>query len=240
MPGTSKALVNGARLVAPTIPGVIPFGMIYGVAAADVGLSWDASLAMSALIFAGAAQLATLQLLDSGASAVVIIATAAVINLRMAVYSASIAPHFRHVPATKRAFLSYFLVDQAYAVSIVHFTSPTHPSDEPKHLFFLGAGLILWVTWHFSVIAGAVLGAGIPPAWALDFTIPLCFMALLVPALTDRPMIVAAAVGGGVAVIAGGLPYNLGLGLGAACGIAAGTAYETATGFGDEEPLNDG
>ena len=75
-------------------------------------------------------------------------------------------------------------------------------------------------------LAGVLLGATIPASWSLDFAIPLVFLALLVPAIRDRPSAIAAAVGGLVALGANDVAYNLGLIIGAVSGIAAGVVAE--------------
>jgi predicted branched-subunit amino acid permease len=66
------------------------------------------------------------------------------------------------------------------------------------------------------------LGAQIPRDWSLDFTLPLTFIALGIPTLQDRPTLAAALVGGITAVVLAGLPYRLGLMIGALAGILAG------------------
>ena len=76
---------------------------------------------MSFIVFAGAAQLAAVQLIAGGGSAVVVILTALIINLRFVMYSASLAPHFRRLSARWKALLAYLLTNQAYAVAIPHF-----------------------------------------------------------------------------------------------------------------------
>lgn len=208
------------------IPGVAPFGVIAGLTAMATGLSAVQAMAMSITIFAGASQLATLQLLSQGAFPAVVILTALIINLRFAMYSASLAPHLYHLGPGWRLPLAYFLVDQNYALSISRFQY-THRGEDPYgHWFFLGGGATLWVTWQTSTAVGVFMGGGVPRDWALDFAIPLVFMAVLVPTLRQRAHIAAALTGGFVATLAGSLPYNLGLVVGALSGITAGVALE--------------
>ncbi|WP_455385092.1 AzlC family ABC transporter permease [Acidihalobacter prosperus] len=222
-----SAFSNGFLAIAPIIPGVIPFGMICGVTAVKAGLSPEVAMGMSVFIFAGASQLATVQLLAQGALPAVILFTALVINLRFAMYSASLAPHFQHLPKRWRWLIAYLLTDQGYAMSINHFLSDNPTAQARKHWFYFGTGVAMWGVWQPATIAGILLGATIPTSWSLDFAIPLTFMALLIPGLRDRPTLVAAVVGGSVAVLAAGLPFNLGLVLAAVSGIGAGLATET-------------
>ena len=210
--------------VAPLLPGIVPFGMVAGIASVEAGLRLVDAVAMSVVVFAGASQLAALELLGSDALLAVVVVTAVVINLRMLMYSASIAPYFRHLSAAWRAGLAYLLTDQAYALSIVRYR---RDDDVDRRAYYLAVGATLWATWQVATVAGYLLGTGIPPAWQLDFAVPLVFLALLVPAVEDRPSLVAAVGGGVVAVVGGGLPLNLGLLVGAAFGIGAGLIAET-------------
>lgn len=226
-PTRRNAFSAGFLAVVPIIPGVIPFGMICGVTGIKAGLSPDVVMGMSVLIFAGASQLATIQLLTAGALPLVILFTALVINLRFSMYSASLAPHFQHLPKRWRWPLAYLLTDQAYAMSINRYLNDESAIRDREHWFYLGIAITMWLVWQPATAAGIVLGAAIPPSWSLSFAIPLTFMALLVPGLRDRPSLVAAMVGGSVAVIAAHLPFNLGLILAALSGICAGVIAET-------------
>ena len=96
------------------------------------------------------------------------------------------------------------------------------------HWYVLGAGLGLWLTWQTSTAIGILLGAQIPSTWALDFTLALTFIALVVPALKDRPSLAAALSAGIVAVAAASWPYKMGLMAAALTGIIIGLWAETA------------
>jgi predicted branched-subunit amino acid permease len=84
----------------------------------------------------------------------------------------------------------------------------------------------LWGSWQLATIVGVALGAQIPESLGLEFAIPLVFLVLLIPVVQTRPGLVAAVVGGLVAVAASGAPYGLGLVIGALTGVAAGVAAE--------------
>ena len=88
--------------------------------------------------------------------------------------------------------------------------------------FDLGAAGSLWAGWQVATVVGAVAGASIPPDWGLNFAVPLTFIALLVPAITDRASFAAAVTGGVVATAVHALPWHLGLIVGAVSGIGAG------------------
>lgn len=219
-----SAFIDGVSGVLPLLVGVVPFGLIFGVTAAGSDVGGGLGYATSLIIFAGAAQLATVQLITDGAAAAVVIATALVINARHFMYSAALAPHFRELSPADRLLMPYVLTDQAFAVSISRYEAALDPAY--KRWFYVGAGMGLWTTWQLTTLIGVVLGATVPESWSLDFAIPLVFLALLVPTLRDRPSVVAAVVGGTVAVVANGVEYNLGLIIGALSGIAAGVIAE--------------
>src|SRR5665811_741940 len=220
----TSGLRDGALAVAPMMIGVIPFGLVFGVVAAGSSVGPLLGGASSVLIFAGAAQLATLQLIDAGSAAAVVVATALIINARHLMYSAALAPPFREFPTPTRFVLPYLMTDQVFAVSIVRYGEVSDPIY--KRWFFTGAGLTLWISWQISTIAGIVVGGQVPASWSLDFAIPLVFLVLLVPAIKSRPDVIAAVVGGSIAVAAYGAPYGLGLIIGALSGIAAGVVAQ--------------
>jgi predicted branched-subunit amino acid permease len=230
---TSRAATNrtgwrdGVIAVSPILVGVVPFGLVFGVAAADSVIGGGVGYASSIIVFAGAAQLATVDLMNAGAATLVVIATALIINARMLMYSAALAPTFKDFPPLSRLLLPYLLTDQAFAVSIARYADVADPVYR-RH-FYTGAAAALWVTWQITTIIGVAVGAQVPDSWSLDYAVPLMFLALLVPMLTTRPALVAAVVGGGIATIAHAAPYHTGLMIGALAGVAAGVAAERIT-----------
>lgn len=219
-----KLFWEGVRAELPILVGVAPFGMIYGALAQDAGLSRAASQAMSSIVFAGSSQFVTAQLVSDAAPGMVIVLTIAVVNLRHMLYSASLAPYLKDLSLKWKVLISYLLTDEAYAPSILKYRQA---SLQPySHWFIFGAGLALWSTWQLCTALGIFLGAVIPQAWPLDFALPLTFIAMVVPALKDRPMIAAAISAGVVALLAYSLPFKLGLILAALTGIVVGTFME--------------
>ena len=220
--------ISGVKAELPIMLGVIPFGMIYGVVAMGAGLPASVAQAMSSIVFAGSAQFVAAQLFGMGTPGLVIVLTAFVVNLRHMLYSASVAPYVKHLDAKWKCLLAYLLTDEAYAVVITRYNRDgAYPATPPnRHWYFLGAGLTLWSTWQASTAVGILLGTQIPSSWALDFTLALTFIALVVPALDDRPSVAAALAAGVIAVMTAGLPYKLGLMLAAIIGIVIGLALE--------------
>lgn len=209
----------------PILMGTIPFGLIYGVSARSFGIPTALAQAMSVIVFAGSAQFVVIQLINASVPAGIILLTACIINLRHALYSASVAPYLKQRGPLWRLLLPYLLTDEAYAVTITHYQQPD--ANAPKHWYFLGAGLILWVTWQAGTAAGLLLGAHIPASWSLDFTLPLTFIALVIPAIKKRADAITAGAAGLIAVLAAHLPFNSGLLVATFLGIALGLLTET-------------
>lgn len=217
----------GARAGIPIAVGVVPFGLVAGVAATDAEMGVAGAVAWSVGVFAGASQLAAIELLDSGASALVAAGAALLINLRFLMYSASLAPYLAPQSLGQRLGAAYPLTDQAFGLSIAAYTKRPLASGRERLRFYLGCAALMWTTWQTTTVIGAVAGSTVPESVPLDFSIPLVFLALLIPSVTDRPTVVAAAVAGIGTVLAGELGAgNAALVIGVTAGIAAGATVE--------------
>ncbi|MBC3191014.1 AzlC family ABC transporter permease [Pseudonocardia sp. C8] len=217
----------GSRDAVAVIVAYTPFGMALGATLAAGGVDPLVAWASSPLLFGGAAQLLAVQMLGSGASAPVVVAAALVVNARMLLYSASLAPHARDWPARWRWPAAYLLADPVYALAIARFGRPDGGGGPRARLaYYLGVGLTLWPAWQLITAAGTVLAGALPAAVPLELAGPLTFLLLLLPMLASRAAYGAAAVGAGVAVAASGLPLGLGVLAGAAAGTAAGAMLE--------------
>jgi predicted branched-subunit amino acid permease len=221
-----EAFFHGVRTLIPLTPGVIPFGLITGVMAIEMGMSPGMSMGMTLLFYSGSAQLVALQLLQNGALPVTVVVTALIINLRFIMYSASLAPYLHHLPRRWTWPVSYLLSDQSYALCTLKFSSGELGRFAPH--FYAGTAVAMWLTWQLSVFAGVYLGASIPEAWSLSFAVPLSFLALLVPGIRSAASLGAAVTGGLIAVSAIKLPYNLGLVTASIGGVIAGLLIENA------------
>lgn len=235
--GAGRSFLAGLRAILPVIAGMFPFALLAGAIPVREGISAAGAMGMSVIVFAGAAQLAAAQLIGGGAAPWIVVFTVAVMNLRFVMYSASLAPHLGETPTRWKALLSYLLTDQAYAVAITRFykedAEAGRDSEESgggkspakvrgKAGYYLGAALALWVMWQIGTASGIALGARVPEALALDFAIPLVFLALLFSATTDRASAAAALGAGAVALFGAELPLNLGLILAIFAGVAIG------------------
>jgi 4-azaleucine resistance transporter AzlC len=219
---------SGVRDELPLLVGVFPFGLIYGTLALGAGIPLAAAQAMSSIVFAGSSQFAFTQLVHESTPVLVILLTIAVINLRHMLYSASLAPYLRKLTLHWKILLSYLMTDEAYAVAILNYERIGGSAS--GHLYFFGAGLALWTTWQISTALGLLVGASVPATLPLDFALPLTFIAMVVPAIKNRPGLAAALSAGIVAVLTFSLPYKLGLILAALTGISVGIFLESLVG----------
>ena len=134
MPSTpTSEFLAGVKAGLPILLGVVPFGMIYGVLAIGAGLNAAPAQAMSAIVFAGSAQFIAAQMFRDGAPAVIMLLTAFVVNVRHMLYSASIAPHLRHLSWKWKALLAYLLTDEAFAVAIIHYQQTEDQANHEDH-----------------------------------------------------------------------------------------------------------
>lgn len=232
-----SSFFSGIRAQLPILLGVAPFGMIYGVLARSAGLPPEIAQAMSSIVFAGSSQFIGTTLFREGAPFMVIVLTTFVVNLRHALYSASLAPYVESLSLRWKFLIAYLLTDEGYAVGIVRYqqlfssqrSQGLGARDTPGHFYYLGGALALWVTWQLSTVIGVFFGAQVPASWGLDFALPITFIAIMIPALSDRPSALAAVVAAVVALAAHDLNYKLGLIIAALSGIGAGLIAERFT-----------
>ena len=217
---------EGFAEMLPACVALTPFGLVTGVGAAAAGANFAGAMGMSAIIFSGAAQILASQLLAQGAPVAVVILTCFVAGLRFLMYSAAMAPYLKPLPPRWQNTLAFLLTDQAFAASIRRFNAKDDPRGGALH--FLGGGLALWAMWMITNAIGFFAGNLIPPAWSLDFAVPLCFIALVAPLLRDAPLVVAALVGGVAVLALDGMPMKLNLFVAGVLGIVAGTLVDLA------------
>ncbi|MDX2483331.1 MAG: AzlC family ABC transporter permease [Pseudodonghicola sp.] len=217
---------KGLRDGAPFVLVAGPFGMLFGVLATEAGLDLTETMVLTATVFAGAAQLTALQLLQENAPIFIILASALAVNLRMAMYSASLTPYLGGAPLWQRAFAAYLIVDQSYACSIVRFETEPDLSISQRMRYYLGSVTLVTLCWYIFTFVGALLGAQIPKSWALDFALPIAFLAMAMPMLRTPAHVAAALVSVIVALLGAGLPYNLGLMLAGLAGMMTGARVE--------------
>ncbi len=222
---------RGVRHGVPFILVVGPFALLFGVIAAEAGLHVTEALAFSVVVIAGAAQFTALQLMGENAPTWVVLLSALAVNLRMVMYSASLTPHLGGIALWKRGLVAYFLVDQAYAVSILEYERDPDASPAVKFAYFIGVVLPIVPFWYGLTAAGALVGAAIPPELGLDFALPIAFIAMIAPALRTNAHRAAATVSVILVLCLTWIPFNLGLIIAALGGMATGAEIERRYGL---------
>jgi len=198
---TPEEVWRGVLATLPVAPGIVAFGLLYGMMARQIGFApWEA-LAMSAIVHAGSSQFIALEMWGA-AGAGTIILTTLVVNLRHLLMGASIAPHLRGLSPLWKAGLALWMSDESYALAIA-----AYERGEGSRGSFLGANFGVGLTWWVSGWTGAVLGAAMPdPArFGLDLVFPLAFLGLLSGFLKDRLHLAVAVIAGLVSLLAGAL-----------------------------------
>lgn len=222
---------RGVRNGLPFLFVVGPFAMLFGVIATEAGLNLFETLMFSIVVIAGAAQFTAVQLMSENAPTVVVLISALAVNLRMAMYSASITPHLGPLPLWKRGIVAYFLVDQTYAASVIDFEQRPNQTVAQKFAFFMGVVSPICPPWYLFTLFGAWVGESVPSEMGLDFVLPIAFIALFAPALRTGAHRAAAVVAAVMALLFAFLPYNLGLIVGALAGMMTGAEVERRAGM---------
>lgn len=226
---TRHPFSQGFRDSLPFFIVIVPFGALFGIIATEAGLNIAQVMAFTILVIAGASQLTALQLLNENAPTIVIIVTALAVNLRMAMYSASLTPHLGASPLWKRALAAYCLFDQPFALSTIEFEKRPDRSVNDKLAYFFGTGIPLGLSWYIATFLGAVLGENIPSNLGVDFAVPVTFLAVVAPMLKSLAH-VAAAVTSVILVLAlAFMPYGTGLLVAAMIALAVGALVEVWT-----------
>lgn len=182
-PDVRNGLAGGARAVAPWLLALVPYGFVIGVSAGRGGIPAFAGWLTGPLIFSGSAQVITIELLRAGAAPLVVIVAALAANLRLVLYSATLARHWKATPLRRQALAAYALVDPTLAVAVDAFEREGAPRARAH---YAGAALALWVAWISAITAGVVIGTELPAGLRLDFVIPLFLLGEVVRRATTR------------------------------------------------------
>lgn len=182
--------------VAPVLVALVPFAAIIGVQA-SAGRDPLGGLLGSVLLYAGSAQTSALTLLDQGARVVLVLFTVALINARFLVYSAALAPWFSGQPTWFRWIAPHFIVDQTFGMVV----SRDDLGGSRFRRYWLTTGVTIAVVWFTAMAVGVVLGPVVPSSPATVFMPAAIMVGMLVPALHDRPSVVACLVACAMSVV---------------------------------------
>jgi 4-azaleucine resistance transporter AzlC len=191
-----RVLVDGAGIAVAALG----FGFVYGLSARQAGFSPIEALAMSVIVFGGAAQFAAVGYVASGLAWPGVVLLTALLNARHLLYSAALGPWLREVPFVRRAVMAHLVTDESFALSIGHFRRIGR-TDEWG--YWIGAVVSTFIPWNLATMAGVLLGGQIPdPArFGIDIIFPAAMIGLAVGLITGRRELVAAMVGAGVGVV---------------------------------------
>lgn len=218
-------VLAGAGDTIPLAIGTTPFAVIFGTLAVAAGLPPLAAVAMSAIVFAGSAQFIALSLIGGGAALPVIWLTTFVVNLRHALYSASLQPVARDWPWPARVLAAFWLTDESFVVVERRLQTAGAEASLP---YLLGSGAFFYGNWLTWTAVGALLGRQLPglTTLGLDFAMTGTFAAMAAPQLRSRTPVLVAIAAGGAAWLGQDLPYKLGLVLAALVGVAVGCTLD--------------
>ena len=198
MKNNFKVFLKGIFDVSPLMIPVVPFGLIFGVLSIDVGFSPLETMGMSLIVFGGASQIVLLQLFSGGASSLVIISSVGAVNSRHLLYGAVVSEHLSELRLVWKIIISYFLIDQAFAVSNEYLKKN---KNKNKYFHLVGGGATCWIIWQSTTFLGIILGSAIPEELGLSFAVPLTFLALLVNDFRKFINVIVIIISGFVATI---------------------------------------
>jgi predicted branched-subunit amino acid permease len=193
-----------------------------GLAITESGIGDFVGWTGAPIIFAGAAHLTLVTLLGTGTAVLAAITTALVVNARHLMYSAAMAPTFQKQPRWFRWVGPYALVDQMFAISILH------KDDEPEafRTYYIAAAATFILFWNSMVALGLLIGPVVPESWRLEFAVPVMFTGIVVMGIDRYPKAAAAVTGAIASYLFAGLPNRSGLLMGALLGITAGVLLD--------------
>jgi branched chain amino acid efflux pump len=193
-----RLIVDGIGIAASAIA----FGFVYGLAAQRAGLSPLDAVAMSVVVFGGAAQFAAIGYITGGLAWPAIILLTALLNARHLLYSAALAPWLRDVPPLRRAVMAHLLTDEAFALSIAHFTRIGRTDERGYWIAAIGC---TFIPWNLATLAGVLIGQEIPSPerFGLDVVFPAAMVGLAAGLISGRRDVVAAIAGTVLGVVVG-------------------------------------
>lgn len=231
----TKAFFKGTLAMLPLTIAVVPWGILTGSFAIEVGLTPIESQAMSAIIFAGAAQLVALGMVKAGIGLWSILITTLLITSRHLLYAMAMRSQISPLPLKWRLTLGFLLTDELFAIAN---QGKLHKFDP---WYALGGGLSFYLGWNLATLLGIIAGNAIDNLGelGLDFAIAATFIALVVPTVKKPSILVCVLVSLTLAVVCAVLDIQAGLLIAALSGMSAGVLYAKVTGEDKPAPKND-
>ncbi len=186
---TGKSFASALRQASPIILGFLPVGFAYGVLARKTGISIDNTMLMSLLVFAGSAQFIAVGLLAAGASAVSVIVTTFVVNLRHLLMSAALAPFLQKWRKREIMAFGFQLTDETFALHSTRFGSGDMNKSETFMINCIAQ--TAWVGGTALGVISSTLISDVKPM-GLDYALPAMFIGLLLSQIKDKTHILVA------------------------------------------------
>ncbi len=219
-----RPFVEGVRDIVPMVLGVLPFGLAIGAMIGTSSLTTAQGLFSGPGILAGAAQMSTVEMIEAGAAPVVIVLSALIINARILLYGAALAPWFREAPVGRRLLLAIPVIDQ------LHFTcTPRFERGDldgrGRQLYLAGAAGLLVTSWTLTQAIAIVGGARLPDWVGLRIAAPLALAGLLAKSTTSGAAVASAVAAAVIATAGVGLPLHSSVLVATLAGMAVGTRW---------------
>ncbi|MFQ5803415.1 MAG: AzlC family ABC transporter permease [Candidatus Methylomirabilales bacterium] len=179
---------EGARAAIPVCFGFFGITMALGIAAHAAGLSLGEAVLMSGVVFAAPAQFPALELIPLGGQAVQILLSTFVINIRFAIMSFTLAPHFGRVRKAALMPAAHLISVSTFAVSFLGFQKKP---VQDKFMYFLGVAIPSYTCYLLGTAVGYLFGVRIPAGFeeGIQFVFPAYLSALLAVELKERQSI---------------------------------------------------
>ena len=193
-PRDDPPLSDGIKAALPFVLPTLAIGMSFGVLAEPVMGAW-AAIAMSILVFGGAAQFGSVSILAAGGGLASAVSAGLLINTRFLPMGFAVAPALKGGPF-RRAVEAQTMVDASWAIA-------NRGDGTFSRNLMMGATIPQAAAWWIGTAIGAFGGAllGDPAALGLDAIFPAFYLALLAEEMSDRSMFASAFLGGAIALV---------------------------------------
>lgn len=221
-----RAFMFGLRDAVGPFIAVGTWGFVTGIAMVKSGLTESMATLMTVMVYAGSAQLTALPLIESGAPLWLIFAAGLVVNIRFIIFGAALQPYFRHLSWPRRFALGLLTSDIVFVLFMSRYSDTKRIGTSQQLWYFVGIVVPGWLVWNVFSLIGVYMGAFIPPEWSLDFAAILALLAIVIPLVKTRPMVMCLLVAGVIAWLGQSLPLRLGLAAAVLGGVLAGVISE--------------
>ncbi len=221
-PARRAAFIAGARAVVPSLPAIVVWGVVTGVAMMKLGLALAPALGMTFIVYSGTSQLTVLPLMAGSTAVLTMVLAAALAGLRFVVYSAVLSRHLSRVPLPLLLCTCFLTIDGPLAVlTQAHSQAHSRGPLVQRVALLNGANVVTALVWCASSVLGIALAALLPLGAELSYLAVLALLAFTVPMLVGRPAWAAAAAGIAVTLLGAGWPHKLGTFAAVLAGVAA-------------------